>query len=554
MGIEGIIRPPPEIRAVADKTASYVAKNGRAFESRILGSGKGKTPKFSFLQPTSPFHAYYESKIQFYEQGGIDGNDNDNNNNDDKDADKKDDKKKKQENDKENETQDTDNNKTKNGISKNDKTSSQKSRAAIDPVAKALLMQRTKIHQARTEFQEQIAKEQKQQQQQQQPEAVPPVTEDGTVPAPPPPPPETTTIRAHYTPPPPATKLELPQIVAPSSLSIAQVEIIQLAAQMTALDGNKAGPFYSALVRREWSNPNYQFLQARHGHFAYFSALVDAYRTILATWSNHAGASGAANPPNTSNNNKYNNENIQDRANNPQKCLEMAAYRVEYERDLVEEQARYNKEIAGGDPIATMVHIDWHDFVVVETIDFPVDEKVELAMLPPPPLPITTTAKGTTTTTTTTETMAKKGSTNNKALSGDLLAAGVSGTGMEESDDDYDDEEEEETIRVVPSYTPRVVAASDANVMDEVIDPITGKSVRVADMPEHMRIQLLDPKWAEERARFQEKQKDSNLVSGDDIASNISRLNRDQSGTTVRLLFCFLPLVVAIIIHDSSNL
>ena len=39
-----------------------------------------------------------------------------------------------------------------------------------------------------------------------------------------------------------------------------------------------------------------------------------------------------------------------------------------------------------------------------------------------------------------------------------------------------------------------------------------------------MRIQLLDPKWAEEKKRFQEKQKESNLVSGDAIATNISRL------------------------------
>ena len=60
MVIEGVIRPPPEIRAIVEKTATYVAKNGRAFEARILGSGKGKTPKFAFLHPTSPFHAYYD--------------------------------------------------------------------------------------------------------------------------------------------------------------------------------------------------------------------------------------------------------------------------------------------------------------------------------------------------------------------------------------------------------------------------------------------------------------------------------------------------------------
>ena len=39
MGIQGIIRPPSEIRAVANKTASFVAKNGRGFESRDAREG-----------------------------------------------------------------------------------------------------------------------------------------------------------------------------------------------------------------------------------------------------------------------------------------------------------------------------------------------------------------------------------------------------------------------------------------------------------------------------------------------------------------------------------
>jgi hypothetical protein len=42
-------------------------------------------------------------------------------------------------------------------------------------------------------------------------------------------------------------------------------------------------------------------------------------------------------------------------------------------------------------------------------------------------------------------------------------------------------------------------------------------------MPEHMRIQLLDPKWAKDKKKFQEKQKESNLVGGDAIAANITR-------------------------------
>jgi splicing factor 3A subunit 1 len=72
MVVQGVIKPPPEIRAVADRTALYVAKNGRAFESRILNSEKGKTPKFAFLHSTSPFHGNYEDRVKIYEEGGTD--------------------------------------------------------------------------------------------------------------------------------------------------------------------------------------------------------------------------------------------------------------------------------------------------------------------------------------------------------------------------------------------------------------------------------------------------------------------------------------------------
>lgn len=60
----GIIIPPPEIKAVVDKTAQFVGKNGRAFEQRILNSAEGKTSKFNFMNPSDPFNAYYESKIR----------------------------------------------------------------------------------------------------------------------------------------------------------------------------------------------------------------------------------------------------------------------------------------------------------------------------------------------------------------------------------------------------------------------------------------------------------------------------------------------------------
>lgn len=431
MVITGVIKPPPEIRAVADRTALFVAKNGRAFEARIVNSDKGKTPKFAFLHDTSPFHAYYEERIRFHEEGGEEAAD-------DKAEQEKQEKQEQQR--KEEEEQ-----KKKQEELQKKKEKAQKA-SALDPVARALLNQRSKISEARAAVEEAAKNEEA-------------ASEElvGVVPPP---------------------KLAFVSAAAPSNLSPVQLETIKLVAQFTALNG-KGGPFLQQLAMREWNNPLFAFVQPRHAHFAYFSALVDGYRVLLSTWTNKGSVSDAEALP------------VAELAGSVSKCLDVAAYRAEYDRDGAERR-REEMEANGGRGLSGSALIDWHDFVVVETIEFTIDEVV--SMIPPP---------------------------------SQQAAAAVTEDIMEESDD------EGEKIRVVPNYTPKVV--STQNVAEDtsrthIIDPITGKSVALADMSEHMRIQLLDPKWAEERKKFVDKQKESNLVGGDVVASNISRFTQARGG------------------------
>jgi len=292
-------------------------------------------------------------------------------------------------------------------------------------------------------------------------------------------------VTATSVPPPPA--LHLVDIVAPASVTVVQIETIQLVAQFLAMSGISDVNFLQQLTHREWNNPMFAFCQPRHGHFAYFSALVDAYRRILGMWKDAKEGK---------------EDEVKELANNVAKCLEVAAYRAEYDRDMAEQRKQQEEG-----PMSAL--IDWHDFVVVETIDFAPDEVVEISMLPPPPPPPPT----------------------------EQAPAAVAAAKSDEMEESSEEEDEDEPIRVVPSYTPKVVAARAAYQMKTVVDPITGKTVNVQDMPEHMRIQLLDPKWAEERKKFQDKQKESNLVSGDVVASNIERFAQargDHFGKKVR--------------------
>ncbi|CAH1762760.1 12771_t:CDS:10 [Entrophospora sp. SA101] len=64
----GIIYPPPDIRNIVDKTATFVARNGIQFEERIRENEKHNT-KFSFLNPNDPYHAYYQYKITETKEG-----------------------------------------------------------------------------------------------------------------------------------------------------------------------------------------------------------------------------------------------------------------------------------------------------------------------------------------------------------------------------------------------------------------------------------------------------------------------------------------------------
>ncbi|RKP00126.1 hypothetical protein CXG81DRAFT_13616, partial [Caulochytrium protostelioides] len=60
---DGVILPPPEIRATADKTALAVAKHGPTFEARIRDD-QAKAVRFCFLKPGDAYRPYYEWKLR----------------------------------------------------------------------------------------------------------------------------------------------------------------------------------------------------------------------------------------------------------------------------------------------------------------------------------------------------------------------------------------------------------------------------------------------------------------------------------------------------------
>ncbi|KAJ2906028.1 pre-mRNA splicing factor [Zalerion maritima] len=64
----GVVLPPREIRNIAEKTAGYVDRNGVVFEERIREKER-QNPKFGFLHPGDPFNAYYLWRLSEIKEG-----------------------------------------------------------------------------------------------------------------------------------------------------------------------------------------------------------------------------------------------------------------------------------------------------------------------------------------------------------------------------------------------------------------------------------------------------------------------------------------------------
>jgi splicing factor 3A subunit 1 len=61
--------PPAEVRTLIGKTATYVNKNGVAFENKIR-TKESNNPKFIFLNDKDPYHAYYQHLLNILKTGG----------------------------------------------------------------------------------------------------------------------------------------------------------------------------------------------------------------------------------------------------------------------------------------------------------------------------------------------------------------------------------------------------------------------------------------------------------------------------------------------------
>ena len=321
---------------------------------------------------------------------------------------------------------------------------------------------------------------------------------------------------------PPGKVLEPPEpdvytVAVPELASSVDVDIIKLTAQYVARNGKS---FLTGLTSREHSNPQFYFLKPTHSMFTFFTALADAYSKVLV-------------PP------KGLVDKLKKDVGNKTGILERCLHRLEWERSQARARQKAEDEIE--QERMQMALIDWHDFVVVETIEFAEEEDDEL----PQPMTLEEVIARSKITAADEEEVEATEAGREMEMDMDeeelqLVEEGMKTTTISEgktpAEDQPDEEEEEAPMRIVTNWKrpeDRVAAEKDATKM--VLSPITGELIPVNEMAEHMRISLIDPKYKEQKERMMAKLRETTLAPDDEISRNIVGLARtrpDIFGTT----------------------
>jgi splicing factor 3A subunit 1 len=314
------------------------------------------------------------------------------------------------------------------------------------------------------------------------------------------------------------------------SISPLDIDIIKMTAQFVARNGK---PFLTNIMNKEQRNPMFDFLKPAHSHFQYFNKLVEQYTKILLPQKDLL-------------------DKMRQEVNNPFGVLKSVAYRVEWEKAAQREKAKEN-ELAEKERVA-YAQIDWHDFVVVETVEY---QPNEVGNFPPPTTPADVGAR-----VLAQERIEASGGDFHDQLFMERIIEDESRVEVSTHPDHNHTEEQREEIVLAPlvpdkatkpaelplppnpdnviirrDYDPKAkqnAAASGkptATQEQYYKSPITGELIPASMMQEHMRISMLNPDWLKQKQKEKKEREEQEevLASGSNIEANLKRMAEYRS-------------------------
>ena len=325
------------------------------------------------------------------------------------------------------------------------------------------------------------------------------------------------------------------------------LEVVKLTALYVAKRGKS---FMTALSQREARNFQFDFLRPQHSLYQFFTRLVDQYTVLLrADGLDEATAE------------KSRLEELQRNVSNKYHVLERAQKRAEWVK--YQEQQKQKKEEQDEQEKINYAQIDWHDFVVVETVLF--TEADDTADLPPPtslndlqsasleqkammslnPLRIeeampTDLAEPTYYNAYPVQPEPTLGPVFPEQPAQPVPVPAAAAAAAAEEDQSIMMEQAQQAaaaavptaprnapsqqpMRIRSDYVPRAQARRLNNAGPTALCPNCHQQIPVAELDQHMRIELLDPRWKEQRAKAESRSATTNL-STSDVYNNLKRL------------------------------
>lgn len=318
-------------------------------------------------------------------------------------------------------------------------------------------------------------------------------------------------------------------IADPPSISALELDIVKLTAQFVARNGRQ---FLTDLMKKEERNHQFDFLRPQHSLFQYFTRLLEQYTKVLLPPKELVSKLGA-----------------EIRSGVLEQARSRAAWHSHQARRKAADEAKIEKERLA------YASIDWHDFVVVETVDYPAGEPGDF---PPPTTPLEVGAR---------VLAQERGDdiiqpneeddtemqleSESESESDEDLAEMEDRTHQQQRPDDnrVQDMEEESSSDddgppearageeapmpprpdrvVVKKYDPKRARPQPAPASEEwLVSPITGEKIPANKVTDHVRIGLLDPRWLEQRDRAaaERSDRDEALAPGAAIEASLKQV------------------------------
>ncbi|KAL4885032.1 Pre-mRNA splicing factor PRP21 like protein-domain-containing protein [Aspergillus karnatakaensis] len=441
---EGVVLPPKDIRAIVEKTAGYVARNGAVFEDRVREKERSN-PKFSFLSANDPYAPFYQWRLCEIKEG-----------------------------------------------------------------------RGTDVSAGR--------------------------------------PGEPTPTPASEAPKGPAEPPEFHFSARMPIINAQDLEVVRLTALFVARRGKS---FMTALSQREARNFQFDFLRPQHSLYQFFIRLVDQYTILL--WPE--GLDEATSE-------KKRIAELEQNVKNKFHVLERARQRAEWVK--YQEQQKQKKEEEEEQDRIEYAQIDWHDFVVVETVLFTeADDQVDLppptslhdlqsasleqkAMISLNPLRIEEAMPTDMETPTYYNAYPAQPEPQHfvqpagpvfspQAYPPPTAAVPPAAATVAAQEEEQRIRESftppsaaakappgQQPIRIRSDYVPRAQARRQNATGAMALCPNCKQQIPEAELQQHMRIEMLDPRWREQQAKAQARTATTNLSTAD-VVNNLKRLASQRS-------------------------